>query len=165
MVLWGTIKHWTQNSRKSNLQACIHTQNIWKGRALMKQRMEKAKTIRFLYKAYSMRLGYKNVTYTETTTKSFGSFDEETQQKHKAGSAVSANGMWNLIKPIGTDVQENEPQPCTVPSWREKSFQNYQFLLGFSRNESIALSLNLVLAFHILSTKQCWQANTSFFFF
>lgn len=59
----------------------------------MKQRMEKAKTIRFLYKAYSMRLGYKNVTYTETTTKSFGSFDEETQQKHKAGSAVSANGM------------------------------------------------------------------------
>lgn len=58
VVSWGTIKHWTQNSRKSNLQACIHTQNIWKGRALMKQRMEKAKTIRFLYKAYSMRQGY-----------------------------------------------------------------------------------------------------------
>lgn len=73
----------------------------------MKQRMEKANTIRFYTKHTAWGKVITSVTYTE---KGLGSFDKEMQQKHKAGS-VSANGMCphkNLTKPIGADFQMNK---------------------------------------------------------
>lgn len=74
----------------------------------MKQRTEKANTIRFCTKHTAWGKVITSVTYTE---KGLGSFDKEMQQKHKAGSAVSANGMRlykNLTKPIWADFQVNK---------------------------------------------------------
>lgn len=73
----------------------------------MKQRMEKANTIRFCTKHTAWGKVITSVTYTE---KGLGSFDKEMQQKHKGGS-VSANCMHpykNLTKPIGADCQVNK---------------------------------------------------------
>lgn len=63
----------------------------------MKQRMEKAKTIRFLYKAYSMRQGYNKCNIHRNNKKKVRAILTKKCSKNtklvSAVSAVSANGM------------------------------------------------------------------------